>query len=213
MKRKIIVSLILAAVLLFSQYEVLLKGYARFFTIDNATSGMEATIVILSGQPVTRIPKALELYTAGYGTRLLLTNERRGNFKASKIFLTQEQEGQEIAKILNVPAMFESVPSLKGGATSTFDEAYDLLAFCNKENLMHIIVVTVSFHTRRAFLAFKKVFKGSNIKVEVSAAPNEIYNEENWWLSDQGIGDYILESIKLAVYLFTSQNVPFIKND
>ena len=142
MKRKIVVSLIIAIVLLFSQYEVLLKGYARFFTIDNATSGMEATIVILSGNPETRIPKALELYTAGYGTRLLLTNEPRGNFKASQIFLTQEQEGQEIAKIFNVPAKFESVPSLKGGATSTFDEAYDLLAFCNKENLTHIIIVT-----------------------------------------------------------------------
>ena len=56
MKRKIIVSLILVAVLLLSQYEVLLKGYARFFTIDNATSGMEATIVILSGNWKTRIP-------------------------------------------------------------------------------------------------------------------------------------------------------------
>ena len=213
MKRKIVVSLIIVAALLLSQCEVLLKGYARFFTIDNATSGMEATIVILSGEPLTRVPKALELYTAGYGTRLLLTNERRGNFKASQIFLTQEQEGQEIAKIFNVPAKFELVPSLKSGATSTFDEAYDLLAFCNKENLRHIIIVTDSYHTRRALFAFKKVFKGSNIKVEVSAAPNEIYNEENWWLSDQGISDYILEPIKLAVYLFNSQNVSFIKND
>ena len=98
--------------------------------------------MVLSGKRSTRIPKALELYTAGYGTRLLLTNERRGNFKASQIFLTQEQEGQEIAKIFNVPAKFELVPSLKSGATSTFDEAYDLLAFCNKENLTHIIIVT-----------------------------------------------------------------------
>ena len=213
MKRKIIVSLILVAVLLLSQYEVLLKGYARFFTIDNATSGMEATIVILSGNPVTRIPKALELYTAGYGTRLLLTNERRGNFKASQIFLTQEQEGQEIAKIFNVPAKFGRVPSLKGGATSTFDEAYDLLAFCNKENLRHIIIVTDSYHTRRALFAFKKVFKGSNIKVEVSAAPNEIFNEENWWFSDWGILSYVTEPIKFVAYLLYEQNVSFIKND
>ena len=213
MKRKIVVSLIIVAVLSLSQYKLLLKSYARFFIIDNATSGMEATIVILSGRRTTRIPRALELYTAGYGTRLLLTTEALYNSKAAQAFPTNEQLANKIAKILDIQAKFESVPSLKGGATSTFDEAYDLLAFCNKENLMHIIVVTDSFHTRRAFLAFKKVFKGSNIKVEVSAAPNEIYNEENWWLSDQGISDYILEPIKLAVYLFTSQNVPFIKND
>ena len=126
------------------------------------------------------------------------------NFKASQIFLTQEQEGQEIAKIFNVPAKFELVPSLKGGATSTFDEAYDLLAFCNKENLTHIIIVTDSYHTRRAFYAFNKVFEGSNIKVEVSAAPNEIFNEEDWWFSDRGISAYILAPIKFVVYLFSS---------
>ena len=213
MKRKIVVSLIIAIVLLFSQYEVLLKGYARFFTIDNATSGMEATIIILSGSMKTRIPKALELYTAGYGTRLLLTTERSWNFKINLIEMTQEQLAKKIAKILGIQAKFESVRSLKGGATSTFDEAYDLLAFCNKENLRHIIIVTDSYHTRRALFAFKKVFKGTNIKVEVSAAPNDIFNEENWWLSDRGISAYILEPIKLAVYLFNSQNVSFIKND
>ena len=213
MKRKIVVSLIIAIVLLFSQYEVLLKGYARFFTIDNATSGMEATIVILSGKPLARIPKALELYTAGYGTRLLLTIQRKENSKAAQIFLTQEQKGQKIAEFFNVPAKFESVPSLKGGATSTFDEAYDLLAFCKKENLMHIIIVTDSFHSRRAFYAFKKVFKGSNIKVEVSGASNGIFNEENWWLSDNGILAYVTEPIKFFAYLFIDQNTSFIKND
>ena len=204
MKRKIVVSLIIAIVLLFSQYEVLLKGYARFFTIDNATSGMEATIVILSGNPETRIPKALELFTAGYGTRLLLTTERSWNFTSNLIEMTKEQAAKKIAKILGIQAKFETVRSLKGGATSTFDEAYDLLAFCNKANLRHIIIVTDSYHTRRALYAFKKVFKGTNIKVEVSAAPNEIFNEEDWWFSDRGISAYILAPIKFVVYLFSS---------
>ena len=213
MKRKIVVSLIIAAVLLLSQYEVLLTGYARFFTIDNATSGMEATIVILSGDMRTRASRALELYTAGYGTRLLLTTTSQTSSKIAQGFPTIKKEAQEIAKILGIQAKFETVPSLKGVATSTWDEAYDLLAFCNKENLRHIIIVTDLFHTRRALLAFKKVFKGSNIKVEVSAAPNEVYNEENWWLSDRGIAHYIREPFKLAVYLFSNQNLFFIKND
>ena len=73
--------------------------------------------------------------------------------------------------------------------------------------------MTDSFHSRRALFAFKKVFKGSNIKVEVSAATNDIFNEGNWWLSDHGIAVYLLEPIKFAVYLFTSQNVSFVKNE
>ena len=55
--------------------------------------------------------------------------------------------------LLNVSVGFESVPSLRGGATSTFDEAHDLLAFCIKEKLKHLILVTDSFHTRRALYA------------------------------------------------------------
>ena len=88
-----------------------------------------------------------------------------------------------------------------------------LLAFCKKENLKHIIIVTDSFHSRRAFFAFKKIFKSSNIKVEVSAAPNEIFNEENWWFSDLGILSYVSEPIKFVAYLLYEQNASFIKND
>ena len=185
----------------------MLIGYARFFTIDNPTYGVNAPIVILSGGYSTRIPKALELYEKGYGDRLLLTTERRYPF------LTYKQSAEKIAQALNIQVEFEMVPSLKGGATSTFDEAYDLLQFCEKENLKHLIIVTDSFHTRRALYAFRKVFQGSNINVEASAALNEVFSEEDWWRSDKGISVYILEPIKLFVYMLSSKNVSFVKNN
>jgi hypothetical protein len=47
----------------------------------------------------------------------------------------------------------------------------------------------------------------------MSAASNEIFNENNWWTSDQGISAYVLESIKYPVYLLSSSNVTFIRND
>jgi len=206
MKRKVIIVLIVILILLMSQYQLMLIGYARFFTIDNATYGVNAPIVILSGSSLTRIPKALELYEKGYGDRLLLTTERRYPF------LTYKQSAEKIAQALNIQVEFEMVPSLKGGATSTFDEAYDLLQFCEKENLKHLIIVTDSFHTRRALYAFRKVFQGSNINVEASAASNEVFSEEDWWRSDMGISAYILEPIKFAVYMLSNKNVSFVKN-
>ena len=213
MKRKVIISLIAILILMLSQYKLLLTGYARFFTIDNSVYGVDAPIVILSGGLVTRIPKALELYEKGYGRRLLLTTERPLNSRLAYLFPTNEQGAEKIAQALNIQVEFEVVPSLKGGATSTFDEAYDLLAFCSKEKLKHLIIVTDSFHTRRALYAFKKVFQGSGVNVEASAAPNEIYSEENWWRSDKGISAYLLEPIKFAVYLLSSKNVLYIRND
>ena len=206
MKRKVIIVLIVILILLMSQYQLILIGYARFFTIDNATYGVNAPIVILSGSSLTRIPKALELYEKGYGDRLLLTTERRYPF------LTYKQSAEKIAQALNIQVEFEMVPSLKGGATSTFDEAYDLLQFCEKENLKHLIIVTDSFHTRRALYDFRKVFQGSNINVEASAALNEVFSEEDWWRSDRGISNYILEPIKFAVYMLSRKNVSFVKN-
>ena len=132
MKRKIVVSLIIVAVLSLSQYKVLLTGYARFFIVNNITVDSNASILILSGAPFTRIPKALELYKNGYGKRLLLTTERPLNSKFAHLTFTNEQIAPEIAKMLSTPATFESVPSLKGGATSTLDEAHDLLIYCIK---------------------------------------------------------------------------------
>ncbi len=34
----------------------------------------------------------------------------------------------------------------------------------------------------------------------MSAAQNDIYDESNWWTSDQGISAYVLESIKYPVW-------------
>ena len=106
-----------------------------------------------------------------------------------------------------------TVPSLKGGATSTFDEAYDLRKFSEKAGFKRLILVTDAFHTRRAYHAFQTVFSGSEIHLEMSAAKNDIYNESNWWTSDQGISAYVLESIKYPVYLLSSRNATFIRND
>ena len=213
MKRNLIISIFIVFILLLSQYKSILTGYARFFIVNDITIDSNASILILSGGPFTRIPKALELYKKGYGKRLLLTTERPLNSKLAPLAFTNEQIAQRISNTLAIPATFENVPSLKGGATSTFDEAHDLLVYCIKENIKHLIIVTDAFHTRRALYAFKKIFQGSSIKIEAAAAFNEVHSEENWWRSDRGIAAYLLEPIKFAVYLLSDQNVSFVKND
>ena len=195
-----------------SQYQSILTAYANFFTVNNATSGADA-IVVLSGGKDTRIPHALKLFTEGYAPRLLLTNEKKRNIRFAHLFSTNEEIALAMIKELKLSVPIITVPSLKSGATSTFDEAYDLLKFSEKERFRHLILVTDTFHTRRAYHAFQTVFKGTQIRLEVSAAKNEIYNESNWWTSDQGISAYVLESIKYPVYLVSSRNATFIRND
>ena len=195
-----------------SQYRSILTAYAKFFTVNNATPGADV-IVVLSGGKDTRIPHALKLFEEGYAPEILLTDEKKRNIRFAHLFPTNEMIAQAMIEELEMSVPVSTILSQKGGATSTFDEAYDLLKLSENKRYRHLILVTDAFHTRRAYHAFQTVFEDTEIKIEMSAASNEIFNVNNWWTSDQGISAYVLESIKYPVYLLSSRNVTFIRND
>ena len=214
MKKWLVVIILFSGVIVvsISQYRSILTAYAKFFTVNNATPGANV-IVVLSGGKDTRIPHALKLFEEGYAPEILLTDEKKRNIRFSHLFPTNEMIAQVMIEELEMSVPVSTIQSQKGGATSTFDEAYDLLKLSENKRYRHLILVTDAFHTRRAYHAFQTVFEDTEIKIEMSAASNEIFNVNNWWTSDQGISAYVLESIKYPVYLMSSRNVTFIRND
>ena len=214
MKKWLVVIILFSGVIAvsISQYRSILTAYAKFFTVNNATPGADV-IVVLSGGKDTRIPHALKLFEEGYAPEILLTDEKKRNFRFAHLFPTNEMIAQAMIEELEMSVPVSTIRSQKGGATSTFDEAYDLLKLSEKKRYGHLILVTDAFHTRRAYHAFQTVFEDTEIKIEMSAASNETFNVNNWWTSDQGISAYVLESIKYPVYLLSSRNVTFIRND
>ncbi|SVA21100.1 uncharacterized protein METZ01_LOCUS73954, partial [marine metagenome] len=158
-----------------SQYRSILTAYAKFFTVNNATPGADV-IVVLSGGKDTRIPHALKLFEEGYAPEILLTDEKKRNFRFAHLFPTNEMIAQTMIEELEMSVPVSTIRSQKGGATSTFDEAYDLLKLSEKKRYGHLILVTDAFHTRRAYHAFQTVFEDTEIKIEMSAASNEIFN-------------------------------------
>ena len=214
MKKWLVVIIIFSGVIVVSvsQYRSILTAYAKFFTVNNATPGADV-IVVLSGGKETRIPHALKLFEEGYAPEILLTDEKKRNIRFSHLFPTNKMIAQAMIEELEMSVQVSTIQSQKGGATSTFDEAYDLLKLSENKKYRHLILVTDSFHTRRAYHAFQTVFEDTEIKIEMSATSNEIFNANNWWTSDQGISAYVLESIKYPVYLLSSRNLTFIRND
>jgi uncharacterized SAM-binding protein YcdF (DUF218 family) len=195
-----------------SQRAFLLTRYAQFFTVNNGTRGADA-MVVLAGGILTRLPCAIELYQQGYAPRIILTEQRQRFPKLRHVCGDEWQIAPSIIESLHAAIAPVYLSSLKtGGVTSTFDEAYDLRDYCTKNRFKHLIIVTDTFHTRRALYAFQKVFNETVIRIEAMGAENNIFNESNWWQSDLGIGDYLLEPIKYAAYHFSSRNVSFIKN-
>jgi uncharacterized SAM-binding protein YcdF (DUF218 family) len=195
-----------------SQRAFLLTRYAQFFTVNSGTRGADA-LVVLSGDILTRLPRAIELYQQGYAPRIILTDPRE-RYTALRHMCSDEWSiAPSLIEELHAAVTPVYLQSLKpGGVTSTFDEAYDLREYSIKNNFKQLIIVTDTHHTRRALYAFQKVFNGSGISVEAMGAGNNIFDESNWWQSDTGIGAYLLEGMKYTVYLFTDRNVPFIKN-
>ena len=114
---------------------------------------------------------------------------------------------------MNLDAKWELLPSLSGGATSTFDKAEDTRALAMQEGWKRIILVTDEFHTRRSLLAFKKVFVDSKTLVQIAGAPNEVFAVDDWWQSDRGILAYLGETVKYPIYLLWDHEPKLVKND
>ena len=214
--KKILISCLIVVILIgmiVIWHPLILTQCAHFFTVNNATKGADV-LVVLSGNTSVRLPYAIELYQQGYAPQILLTDEKplAKSPKLKPSSTTSLDRALRVLKRMEVQLDLRMVQSTTGGATSTFDEAHDLLKYSLQHNLKHIILVTDTHHTRRSLLAFKKVFKKNNVLVEVTGAPNAIFHESNWWQSDYGISEYVLEAVKYTVYFFSTQDTKLIQN-
>ena len=192
---------------------ILLTNYANFFIVSNANKGADL-ILILSGNVLTRAPHAFNLVKDGYSSRIMITKMRWHQLPFNIKYPNDIELANKIKQKYNIKEEIEILPSLNPlGATSTFDEAKDLKNFLIKNKLSNIILVTDENHSRRALMAFKKVMKNNlNVKLFVSAAPNDIYNKYNWWKSDLGLKTYILEIFLYIYYILYDDNIEIANN-
>ena len=193
-------------------HPLILPSYARFFHLQTATKNADA-LICLSGGRTTRVGESLRLWNQGYARKLFVTSQKAQNKEFSGLELSHLEFAEAVTERMKLDADWGVIPSLSGGATSTFDEAEDTLYFAREKGLKRIIIVTDEFHTRRAQYAFKKIFANSELKVEVAGATNEVFSIENWWLSDRGIMAYLGEAIKFPVYLLWDSEPKIVKNN
>ena len=193
-------------------HPLILPGYASFFHLQTATRNADA-IICLSGGRTTRVGESLRLWNQGYAPKLFVTAQKAQSKEFSGLELSHIEFAEAVTERMKLDADWGVIPSLSGGATSTFDEAEDALYFAREKGWKRIIIVTDEFHTRRAHYAFKKIFADSELKVEVAGAPNEVFSIENWWRSDRGIMAYLGETIKFPVYLLWDSEPKLVKNN
>jgi uncharacterized SAM-binding protein YcdF (DUF218 family) len=83
-------------------------------------------------------------------------------------------------------------------ADDTLEEADDLRVLVDQKGWRRILLVTSSYHTRRARYIFRKVLP-SSVSLEVAGASDAGFESGTWWESRQGRKTFFLETVGYVV--------------
>jgi uncharacterized SAM-binding protein YcdF (DUF218 family) len=89
-----------------------------------------------------------------------------------------------------------------GIATSTFEESEEILAYCIKNNLKEISVVSSDFHLRRMGMVFSEKFEEKGIVVHFFGTETKDFKTQSWWTFEAGLITTFNEYIKIVYYVF-----------
>ena len=195
---------IVKALLLLIGAWVLLAWLAARALMVNAPLPSADAIVVLSGSSayVERTQKAAELYREGRAPFVWLTNDHtRGGWSSAlqRNPLFVERATEELIKG-GVPA--EKIKIVPGVASSTRYETLLIKEYALAEGIRTVLVVTSTYHSRRALRSLRQLFEGTEVAIGLDPAPigpltpSPIF----WWLKAEGWRTVGVEVVKLIYY-------------
>lgn len=152
-------------------------------------------ILVLGGGRGERVLQGAKLYREKYADQIMMTGEFQQVLYGPVYHWALQ--GQKLAVSRGVPEN-KIIPILD--SMSTHDDATLSLAECRKRHFKSLIVVSEPFHTKRAFYAFKKVYKNSGVKVMIYPVQDSWYKRDTWWDSEYGLMATTDEYIKFVYY-------------
>ncbi len=166
-------------------------------------------IFVLAGSAnyIERNTEAARLYKLGVAPKILLTDDRnKGGWDNEK---QRNPYFVERAKWLllenGVPE--SSIVILPDQITGTDDEATALGKHLQQNPYRSVLLVTSSFHTRRALWTFAHTVNGMNLTIEIgvqsSSATDGMPSCAFWWTNRDGLRITISEYLKFIYYYFT----------
>lgn len=180
--------------------ESFLKHLARFLVSeDDWQRKTYDYAVIPGGQPIERGLFAAKLFHEGRVKHIVCLG---GNYP--KILrLTEDtcSEGRLSAVQLLMSGVPDSCISVLSEGTSTQEELKAFTSFIH-EKPGTVLMITSRFHTRRARRVLRKLLKGFERSFDVAGAPPLLFDENNWWRSEEGLITINNEYLKGLYYLY-----------
>ncbi|MCQ3930994.1 MAG: hypothetical protein DPW16_11100 [Chloroflexi bacterium] len=156
-----------------------------YYYLDVSESPVPAdVIIVLGGGDGQRETFASELYKQGYAPRILVSGD--GSSMAYAIEVITEQGIPRSTLVIN------------DQATSTYNEAQQVLKLLLQMDVESVLIITDKFHTRRALATYCHVFRSSDIDLTISA-PDDGIDGSVWWRSKYR-KQIAVEYIKMPYY-------------
>lgn len=153
-------------------------------------------IIILGGEhrAFYRTQEALALYEAGYASTVVFSG---GTLLGAGLVCSSAALSLEAATTLGFDA---DAAVVVDGSQSTYDEANNIERLVNDRGWQRVILITNSYHTRRAGQTFQA--RMPTVEVLVRPAPTPDYDATRWWQSESGLQSVVNELIKLGFYWY-----------
>ena len=161
-------------------------------------------LVVLAGSSAynERTRLAASLFREGRAPKIILTDDGllsgwSNELQRNPLFVEREAESLVGAGVPR--AEIEQLPQKVSG---THDEALAALDYAESHGLHSLLIVTSSYHSRRALWTFRTVFAGSGVSVGLaSVAPgDQMPRPAVWWLRPRGWSAVAGEYLKFVYY-------------
>lgn len=175
----------------------ILRGLGNFLSPEDELARVEA-LFVLGGNSFDRGNEAAILFHDDWTDRLVCSG---GNIPTVLSALDIPLYEHQITRQLLTNEGIDSTKiDVLTTATSTWEEAQEIVAYCQKNQIKNAMVLSSKFHLRRVRRVFAKAFENSDTKIIFHGAPSSDYDENEWWKSEGGLIMLNNEYVKLFYY-------------
>ncbi len=188
---------------LLSYYHVpILMGLGRYLVVEH-TPQKSDLIVCLAGGNVERGLAVADAYQRGLAPRVFMAREvPPDGYALLKERNIDYPESVDLMRMLleelGIPesAFFTSDRASK----STFEEAHLVRDLVMNSDYNSLILITTPYHSRRAWLTFRKVFEKDDLRILMLPSSYSDFRPEDWWKKRRYLREVIIEYQKLIYY-------------
>ncbi len=187
------IGIILAVALLGSlAWRPTLRALGTFLVVDDALGQAEAVVVLSGDVDGKRLDSAITLVQRGITGWII-------------VLMDTAQDAPDPAPTIRQYAALRGVDVghviIVRDAHSTADDARLAAETMTAHGWGTALVVTSSYHTRRASGMFRRIWGPMNLSFSVHPSQDSGFDPQHWWQDGHSVRAAMLEYLKLAVYL------------